>query len=298
MNILITGGSGLVGTRLTQMLLEKGYQVSHLSRRPRNKPNVVVYKWDVNKKEIAQKAIATADAIVHLAGAGVADKRWSAARKKEIMNSRVDSGKLLVQSLRHVNHSVKTFISASGMGYYGDCGDRLLKESDSLGRDFLAKVCDKWEASTEDIIGLGIRRVVLRIGIVLDKNGGALPKMAQPIKMGMGSYFGNGKQIYSWIHIDDLCRMIIFSLKQNQVKGIYNAASPDQVSNIDFTKELAAVFKRPFIPIPVPMFGLKMVLGQMAETLLTSTAISPDKIMREGFSFSYADLGEALEEIY
>ena len=298
MKILITGGSGLVGTRLTEMLLEKGHEVSHLSRTPRSKPNVVAYKWDVNKQEIAQKAIATADAIVHLAGAGVADKRWTPARKKEILNSRVDSGRLLVQSLRQVNHSVKSFVSASGMGYYGDCGDRLLKETDPLGRDFLAQVCDKWEQSTEDLTGLGIRRVVLRIGIVLDKKGGALPKMVQPIKMGLGSYFGNGKQIYSWIHIDDLCRMIIFSLKNDRVDGIYNSAAPEQVSNIDFTKELAAAFNRPFIPVPVPQFGLKMLLGQMADTLLMSAAISPDKIIGEGFSFKYADLGSALEEIY
>ena len=298
MRVLITGGSGLIGTKLTELLLEKGHEVSHLSRSPRDRGNVKVFKWDIKKKEIAKKAIETADAIVHLAGAGVADKRWTAARKKEIIDSRVDSGRLLVESLKQTNHSVQTFISASGMGFYGDSGQRVMTETDKLGTGFLAEVSDKWEQSTSGIEPLGIRRVVLRISIVLDKDGGALPKMAQPIKLGAGSYFGSGAQIYAWIHMHDLCRLILYSLENKNVKGTYNVAAPENLSNKDFTKKLAKALNRPFIPVPVPKMGLKILLGQMSETLLGSIAISPSKIIKEGFTFNFPKLEGALQEIY
>lgn len=298
MRVLITGGSGLVGTKLTAMLLEQGHQVSHLSRNPRKKEGVEVYKWDVGKQEIAKKAIETADAIVHLAGAGVADKRWTAARKKEIMDSRVDSGKLLVRSLKQTEHSVKTFVSASGMAYYGDSTEKVFSEKDPLGEGFLAKVSERWEAASEPIEWLGIRRVVLRISIVLDKDGGALPKMAQPIKLGAGNYLGDGKQIYSWIHMNDMCRMIVYTLENDSVKGTFNAAAPEHLSNKEFTKELAKALNRPFIPVPVPKMALKILLGQMAETVLGSTAISPNRIIEEGFTFDFPKLRGALEEIY
>lgn len=298
MRVLITGGSGLVGTKLTAMLLEQGHQVSHLSRNPRKKEGVEVYKWDVGKQEIAKKAIETADAIVHLAGAGVADKRWTAARKKEIMDSRVDSGKLLVRSLKQTEHSVKTFVSASGMAYYGDSTEKVFSEKDPLGEGFLAKVSERWEAASEPIEWLGIRRVVLRISIVLDKDGGALPKMAQPIKLGAGNYLGDGKQIYSWIHMNDMCRMIVYALENDSVKGTFNAAAPEHLSNKEFTKELAKALNRPFIPVPVPKMALKILLGQMAETVLGSTAISPNRIIEEGFTFDFPKLRGALEEIY
>ena len=297
--ILITGGSGLVGSVLTGLLLERGYEVAHLSRKARRRDDgVVVYRWDLKEGFVDEKAIAWADAIVHLAGAGVADRRWTDARKKEIVDSRVDSAKLLEKALRDSDHTVKTFVSASGIGYYGDKGDDLMVETDGAADDFLAETCVVWEGASEGIERLGLRRVILRIGIVLSLDGGALPKMALPVKMGVGSYFGDGQQYYAWIHILDLCRLFLYALEREDLQGVYNAVAPENVRNRDFVKVLAKVLGRPFIPVPAPKFVLKMALGQMSNALLFSVRVSAEKVVTEGFVFDFPSLDMALSDLY
>ncbi len=297
-NVLITGGSGLVGKRLTEFLLRGGYSVSHLSRNPREYGEVKVYKWDLKNDYIDKEAISNADYIIHLAGAGVADKRWTESRKKEIIDSRVDSGNLLFNYLKSESNKVKAVVSASGIGIYGDCGDKLLVENDAPGTDFLAKVCVDWEKAINQVLELGTRVVNLRIGLVLTTEGGALPKMALPVKMAVGNYFGNGSMIYSWIHIDDLCKMIIHSIKNDSLKGPYNAVAEENLSNKSFIKILAGALNRPFIPIPVPTFALKLALGEMAAVVLTSANVSSKKIRETGFQFQFPKLEKALNDIY
>lgn len=299
MKILITGGSGLVGTQLTAMLLTEGHEIVHLSRSSKKrKDGVLVYVWDTKAGTIDAKAIDGVDAIVHLAGAGVADERWTAKRKEIILSSRVETAGLLQKVLSENEHRVKVFLSASGMGYYGDNGSKAMTESDPVGSDFLAEVCKYWEQATDPIEAMGIRRAIFRISLVLSREGGALPKMDLPVKMGMGSYFGNGKQIYSWIHIEDLCRLFIMALKEESFQGIYNTATPHQLSNKQFTKVLASVLGRPFIPAPVPRFMLKTILGQMSETVLGSIALDMTKLTTSGFTFKYPSLEDALRNLY
>jgi len=288
----------MVGKRLTEILLKVGYSVSHLSRNPGNKEGITIYKWDLKQQFIDPEAIDKADFIIHLAGAGVADKRWTAARKKEIVDSRVDSGNLIFNHLKNNKNKVKAVISASGMGIYGDGGNKLLTENDPAGTDFLAQVCVKWEKAINQIQELDIRTVNLRIGLVLTTEGGALPKLALPVKMAIGNYFGDGSMIYSWIHIDDLCKMFLFCLKNEALSGPYNAVSEENVSNKNFIKILADALNRPFIPVPVPEFALKLALGEMSAAILTSANVSSQKIKNAGFTFDFPNLKGALEEIY
>lgn len=302
-NVLISGGSGLVGTRLTEMLEEKGYSVSHLSRSMQlKKGGTTVYHWDIDKQIIDVDAVANADCIVHLAGAGVVDKRWTNARKKILIDSRVKSAKLIEKELKAQrdkgNNKCAAFISASGIGYYGDSGQSLVTENSPLGDDFLAEICDKWEKASDGIEALGIRRTLLRIGIVLDKDGGALPKIAAPVKMGVGAYFGNGKQMYSWIHIDDLCRLFILAIENQTIHGIYNAVAPNPLSNYDFTKTVSNVLNRPFIPAPAPKFVMNLTMGERMAVLFNSNLISCKKAINAGFDFEYKNLEDALKEIY
>ncbi len=296
---MITGGSGLLGTALTERLLSKGYGVFHLSRKPKNRSDgVKVFQWDLKKKWVDEKAFDGVEAIIHLAGAGVADKRWTKARKKMIIDSRVDSAHLLETFLKENQHNIQTFISASGIGYYGDRGTTILTENDAPAQDFLAETCIKWEAASEGIEAMDIRRVIFRIGIVLTQEGGALPKMAMPVKMGLGNALGDGKQVYAWIHLDDLSRLLVQAIENQSFQGIYNAVAPNPLNNKDFTKTLCKVLKRPFIPIPAPKFALKMALGELSAILLFSTHASAEKVINAGFTFQFEELEEALKDIY
>ncbi len=207
--ILITGASGLIGTRLTEMLIQKGYQVSHLGR-TRKLGSVQTYLWNVDEGEVDAEAFVGVDTIMHLAGAGIADKRWNKKRKKEILESRIKSSSLLYQALKKGNHSVKTVIAASAIGYYGfNLDEDIYDEESKPGSDYLAQVTKQWEEEVEKIESLGIRLTKLRIGIVLSDKGGALIEMAKPVRFGVGAVLGTGRQYLSWIHIDDLCAMFI-----------------------------------------------------------------------------------------
>ena len=285
--ILITGGTGLVGTRLTQMLVDRNHDVVILSRNPKNKNE---FKWDVSKNYVNTEAFKNVDYIIHLAGAGIADERWNAERKKIIIDSRVKTANLIFNAIKENSISIKGFISASGIGYYGAVTTTtIFKETDTVGNDFLGDVCRKWEQAAHQFSTESIPVTILRTGIVLSKKGGALEKMKTPIISPLGS----GKQYLAWIHIDDLCQMYIQSI-EGDLTGIYNAVAPEHYTSITFSKTLAKSIKKPYLGIGVPGFMLKLLFGELAVILLEGSRISTKKIEKNGFSFRFKTLKKAL----
>jgi len=295
--ILITGASGLIGSRLTELLLQKGYQVSHLGRSKKS-GSVPSFVWDVDKGVLDLQALEGVETIIHLAGAGVADKRWTESRKKEILESRTKSSLLLYNTLVNTNHTVKTVVSASAIGYYGfGFGEEVFTEVSQPGTDYLAQVVKQWEESVDKISSLNLRVVKLRIGIVLSDKGGALVEMAKPIRLGIGAALGTGKQYLSWIHLDDLCTMFIKAVEDETLQGAYNATSGDWVTNIELTKRIAKVLKRPLLLPNVPDFIMKIIVGEMAVIVVNGSKISADKIKKTGFKFNHTDLTETLRSL-
>lgn len=297
-HILITGGTGLLGKQLTPLLLNKGYTVSHLSREPAKAPNVKTYLWDINKGLIDEQCIDGVDIIIHLAGAGIADKRWTPSRKKLIIESRTKSIQLIYNLLKRKPHQVKKVISASGVGYYSDRGDELMHETDTPAHDFMGECCIAWEDAVNEGEKLGLDILIFRTGVVLEKGGGALPKLDTSVKWGAGAPLGNGKQWMSWIHHQDVSAMYLYGVEQTGLTGIYNMAAPHPVTNQQLTQAIAKQLKRPLWLPHVPAFLLKLVLGEMATIVLGSTKVSTDKIEQAGFAFKYPDIGSALKEIY
>ncbi|UAM98592.1 TIGR01777 family oxidoreductase [Polaribacter litorisediminis] len=288
--ILITGGTGLVGTRLTKMLIDKKHEVIILSRNPKNKNE---FKWDIAKNYVDQKAFENTDYVIHLAGAGIADKRWTYERKKVIIDSRVQTANLLFKTIKENKIHLKGFISASGIGYYGAITTQtIFKESDPVGNDFLGEVCQKWEDAAHQFEGLNIPVTILRTGIVLSKQGGALEKMKLPVI----SPIGSGKQYVPWIHLDDLCYMYIQAIEGN-LKGIFNAVAPEHHTSITFSKALAKSLNRPYIGICVPSFMLKLLFGELSIILLEGSRISAKKIEKNGYSFRFKTLKKALNAL-
>lgn len=301
--VLITGGTGMVGTSLTQLLLSKGYQVIILTRKPQTSPisNLTYAVWDIAKGTIDPLAFEKADTIVHLAGAGVADKRWSKKRKQEIVDSRVMSGALLVKYLTAHTHQVKTVVTASAIGWYGpDTAESLMNgftETDPVDGAFLGDTCKQWEDSVKPIETLGIRLVTLRIGIVLNKQGGALAEFIKPAKFGLATIFGTGNQMVSWIHHNDLCKMILFGIQTASLKGVYNAVSPDPTSNKDLIIAITKKLRGFYLPMPIPAFVLNIMLGEMSIEILKSAKVSSNKIQEADFKFDYPTLDSALHEL-
>ena len=296
--VLITGGTGLVGSRLTALLRQKGYQVRYLSRSPEKVDDIEAFSWDIKAQTMDSKALEGTDYIVHLAGAGVADQRWTAERKKAILESRTKSSALLRETLRSHNHGIKAFISASAIGYYGfDTGTQLLSEDAAPGSDFLADVTRAWEHEVEQIADLGIRTAMIRVGIVLSDKGGALEEISKPVKFGVGAPLGDGDQYMSWIHIDDLCNMFIHAIEADEASGPYNGVAPEPVTNREFTKTLASTLNRPMFMPAVPAFALKLMVGEMANMLLGGNKVSSKKIESEGFNFKYPKLKTAMESL-
>lgn len=296
--ILITGGSGLIGSRLSEMLIDQGYEVAHLSRKPGKFSHYKTFRWDVHAKSIDDSAVTYADYIIHLAGAGLADEKWTNERKKEILSSRIDSANLLFESLKRNEHHVKGFISASGVGIYGDSGDQLVSEESVYGDDFLARVCKAWEAAAWQMKDLNIRTVILRMGIVLSDQGGALPQLARPVRLMAGAPLGSGKQYMSWVHIDDICRLYIRAIEDAQFDGVYNAVAPHPVTNKEFTTALAEVMHKPLVLPKVPSFAVNLMMGEMSEVVLTGQRVSANKVLQTGFTFEYNYLEEALQSFY
>ena len=304
--ILITGGTGMVGTRLTEILIEQGHEVIILSRNPLSVdllPKGITHAgWDLKKKWIDPQAFAAADYIVHLAGAGVADKRWNKKRKEEILSSRADSGALLVHVMQTIPNKIKSVISASGIGWYGADTPTSLREGFSeeapSDTEFLGETCRIWEQNIQGAIGFGKRLVVFRIGIVLSNSGGALVEFKKPIRFGFAAILGNGKQNISWIHVDDLCGMFIKAIEDETMQGVYNAVAPEIVTNKKLTLTLATSMRhRFFIPIHVPAFLLRWILGEMSVEILKSTKVNSFKIQGTRFHYKYPTLSEAIQQL-
>ncbi len=303
--ILITGGTGLVGSRLTDKLLGYKYEVSWLSRNKKNhRSDVTVYEWNITQNYIEQGALETADAIIHLAGAGVADEKWSQKRKQIIRDSRILSTKLLYDTLaasehyRYSKHFPKVFIGASAIGIYGlNTENQFITEESPHTDDFLAQVTKDWETEMDKFEKLNIPVTKLRIGMVLSKHGGALEKLALPVKFGAGAALGSGKQYLSWIHIDDLCEMFVKALETNTMRGAYNAVAPHPITNIQMTQKIAKILNRPLFLPNVPEFVLKLGLGEMATIVTGGSRISSKKIEKTGFEFKYQTIDEALENL-
>ena len=303
MNVLITGGSGLIGTRLTEILITRGFTVSHLTRKVENKTVggklIKTYLWDIENGIINEEALLETDYLIHLAGAGIADENWSEERKKEIIESRTKSVQLLVNKLKILPHRIISFVSASGIGYYGaDTGNEHISEQHTAGIDFVADCCIQWEAAADKIQEIGIRTVKLRTGIVLSEKGGALPRLTQPVRWGVGAALGTGKQWQSWIHLDDLCEMYIKSLTDKQMTGTYNAVAPNPVTNHDLTKISAEVLERPFWMPNVPIFALKLVFGEMADVVLGGNYVLNQRIKLEtDFDYKFVEIRKALADL-
>ncbi|MCX6293872.1 MAG: TIGR01777 family oxidoreductase [Sphingobacteriales bacterium] len=301
--ILITGGTGLVGKALTKMLIEKNYKVIVLTRSLRDKinsPELSYALWDVDKQTIDMEAISKADGIIHLAGAGVVDKKWTSTYKKEILSSRTRSSLLLVDALKKGNHQVKTIVSSSAIGWYGPDKktDYAFVETDTADIDFLGTTCRQWEESITTAEIMGIRVCKLRTGIVLSNYGGALVEFKKPLLMGIAAILGNGKQMISWIHVEDLCRMFIHAIENPKLTGSFNAVSPKPVSNKTLTLTLAKLIRGKFyIPMHVPAFILKLMLGESSIEVLKSTTVSSEKIKSTGFTFYYPSIEAALKDL-
>ncbi|WP_439132980.1 TIGR01777 family oxidoreductase [Polaribacter sp.] len=288
--ILITGGTGLVGTKLTELLIANNHEVVILSRNPKNNNE---FKWDVSEHYIDNKAFEGITYIVHLAGAGIADERWTENRKKIIIDSRVKTANLIYDKVKELNIKLKKFISASGSGYYGAITtNKIFKETDDAGNDFLGDVCVQWENAAHQFKKLNIPVTILRTSVVLSKKGGALEKMRTPIVAPLGS----GKQYMPWIHIDDLCQMYLKAI-DDDFTGVFNAVSPEHHTSTSFSKTLAKSINRPYVGLPVPSFMLKLVFGDMAKILLEGSRISAKKIEKNGYSFRFKTLKKALNNL-
>lgn len=298
--VLITGASGLIGNRLTELLLEKGYMVNTLGRGKNQKPRVRTnsFVWNTEGHELDKEMFEGVSAIIHLAGAGVADKRWNTERKKEIFDTRVKSAKLLFDFLKKNKHEVKTFISASAVGYYGDCKEEVVTEERKPGEGFLSEVCKKWEAGVKQFSKLGIREVRCRIGIVLSKKGGALPELTKTIPVGIAPYFAKNNLYYPWIHIDDVCGIMIHALENECVNGAINTTAPGPLLMKDLMKEILVAKKSNALIIPIPPLTIKLAMGEMSEMLLSSQRCSPEKILNYGYRFRLGKIESALKNIY
>lgn len=298
--VLITGASGLLGKELTSLLLKNGFQVNHLGRtKTQNLPTGIrSFIWDVDKGKIDKSAFKGVNAIVHLAGAGVADKRWTQARKKEILESRTKSTALLFDTLKNIKHEVSTFVSASAVGFYGDCGNEPVDEKRPAANTFLADVCKQWEEGAARFQELGIREVRCRIGIVLSKNGGALPELERTIPLGVAGYFAKEHLYYPWIHIDDVCGIMMHALQNENLSGAYNTTANQPLLIKDLMHEIVKAKKSNAVLMPVPRFALKIALGEMSEMLLSSQNCTSRKIMATGYKFLYPEIGGALCDIY
>ena len=293
MHILITGGTGLIGRALTEKLKSEGHTVAILSRSGGD------FKWNVRDGFMDPLAFEKVDAIVHLAGAGIAENRWTPARKKEIIDSRVESARLLANTLAGINHQVKTIVSASGIGYYGaDTGESICTEISNSGMDFVAECTREWEKSMDPFAGLGLRVVKLRTGLVMSSQGGIFRVLARPVYWFLGAILGTGKQWQSWIHMEDLVEMFRLALTNSSASGVYNAVAPEPIRHREMMKLIANKMKRPLIFPPIPAWFLKVILGEMATLVTGGNFVSSEKIQKElSFTFKYSSFAEAIKKL-
>jgi uncharacterized protein (TIGR01777 family) len=301
MRIIITGGTGLIGRPLSQALVAAGHEVVVLTRNPQKVKNmpagVRLQTWDGETAAGWGELADGAHAIVNLAGEGIADGRWSSARKQAIRQSRVNAGKAVMAAIQAATVKPKVLIQASAVGYYGaETGDALVSEQDSPGADFLSKVCFDWELSTAAVSRLGVRRAVIRTGIVLSNEGGAFPKLVMPFKFFAGGPLGNGKQWMPWIHWEDEVRAIQFLIDNEQAEGVFNLAAPNPVRNNEMAKAIGEVKGRPAF-MPAPGFAINMVFGEMGTVVLDGQRAVPTQLQQLGFEFKYSTIEAALRNL-
>jgi uncharacterized protein (TIGR01777 family) len=297
--ILISGSSGLVGKKLTAVLKQGNYAVFFLTRDAKKADGKTIFFWNPDDGFIADNCPNFFDAIINLNGAGIADKRWTAERKNELLQSRIKPTRTIVKNLLQGKLKTDVLINASAIGYYGMVtSDKIYTETDSCGNDFLSDCCKQWENETVPLYEINLRLCLLRIGIVLAKNEGALKKLAAPVKTGFASALGKGKQYMPWIHLEDLCSMMVYIIGNNKINGAVNAVSSEAITNTDFTKKVARHFKKPFFLPNVPALFLKLLLGEMSAMVLTGSRISNEKIKNAGFNFKYETLSGALKNLY
>lgn len=298
MNILITGGTGLIGQRLTNFLIAKGMSPRLLSRTANLQAKIPRYEWSIKEGRIDSQALEGVDVVVHLAGANVAEGRWTAKRKKEILDSRVKSTELLFQEIQQLDQKPKTLICASGTGYYGfHSFDHESVESDLPGDDFLADVCVKWEAEADRFTELGMRVVKVRTSAVFDESGGALQKMQQPVQYFAGAALGSGDQQVPWIHWKDWCGAVAHLIERSDLSGAYNLVAPQPVTNAELTRLIAKTIRRPLLLPNVPSFVLKLMLGEMSSIVLNGNKISSKKLEDTGYQFEYGQVAPALSDL-
>lgn len=297
-SVLITGGSGLIGRYLTSALLSEGYKVSHLSRNGDVNAKVRVFNWDPEKKTIDSGAFEGVDYLIHLAGANIGEKRWTRKRKKEIVNSRVASAEFLHEIISVNKITLKAFITASATGYYGSVTtDKIFDEDDPPSKDFLGTTCRLWEGGADQFARMGIRTVIIRTAVVLEKSDSALSKLMKPARFGLAVRLGSGRQYFPWIHIDDLCKIYVKAVKDEKMQGAYNAVAPEQINHNDFVRTMAAVLGIPFFLPPVPAWILRAALGEMSDIVLKGSRISCKKIIKAGYIFRFERLDGALRNV-
>jgi uncharacterized protein (TIGR01777 family) len=296
--VLISGGTGLVGKVLTERLLSLGHEVRLLSRNPKNTTTIKSYYWNLESLEIDERAFNGVEHIVHLAGSGIADKKWTKERKEEIINSRVKSMQLITSIVKKQNLILKSFVGASAIGIYGMTSiDKTFTESDLGENSFLTRSCIEWEKSYSEIQTLSSRFSIIRIGVVLSKHGGALKKLVPLFRLGLGSAIGSGKQYMPWIHVQDLASIFTECLFNSNYSGVYNAVSSEETTNDQFSKAIAKSLSKPFFLPRVPAFILKIAFGEMASILLEGSRISNEKLLKQGFKFKFKTLPDALNDL-
>lgn len=294
--VLITGAGGMVAQELSKKI-SKEFEVRFLTRKKKHEHE---FEWDVLKGTIDEKALEGVSHIIHLAGANISEKRWTKKRKEELISSRVDSAGLLLKAVRDKKMKLRSFISASGINFYGtETTEKIYTEDDLPGNDFLSEVVVLWERAADNFKeqNLAERVVKIRTAVVLSEKDGALKKMVPTIRYGIGSALGNGKQYMPWIHIDDICSIYETALKNPDINGAYNAVAPEHTTNENLTKKIAEVLKKPLFMPNVPSFVLKLMFGELADALLKGSRASCKKIQNTGFTFRFPDLKKALEDL-
>lgn len=298
--VLITGGTGLTGTKLIVKLQERGHEVAILSRSEKRSAAYPVYRWDPATQELDPQALDGVDCIVHLAGVNIGGGRWTRKRKQRIIESRVDSAQLIFDRLKERRDTLPlAFISASAIGYYGAVSSsHLFSESDPPATDFLGKTCELWEQAAIRFEKAGIRSVRIRTGVALSGQGGILSRLSTPVKIGLGAAIGKGSQYLPWIHMDDLCDIYIHAIENERISGAYNAVAPEHITNREFMQTLSGALNKPYWLPNIPVFMLRLIFGEMSVMLLEGSRVSSEKIVSSGFRFRYPVLQGALKDIY
>ncbi|MFN0173531.1 MAG: TIGR01777 family oxidoreductase [Saprospiraceae bacterium] len=294
--ILIAGGSGLIGSRLSKMLHSQGHTVRLLSRSPNGEGQ---FFWNPASNEMDAEALQEVDFVVNLAGAGIADKRWTATRKKELIESRVKTAALLYRAMEGMAKRPKAYLSASAVGIYGNSGETWIREdTPPVDQSFMVECCQNWESSADEMLRLGIRTVKFRIGVVLAKEGGALAEIVKPLRFGLGAYFGNGQAWWPWAHRDDVCRAFIWAIENQAVEGVFNLCAPTPARGKALVKATANAMKQPAVFLPAPAFVLRLIFGEMSAVILNSNRVSSEKLTQAGFEFQWPELNAALRDIF